>query len=95
LDQVEGMGRDELGDALVDTSEMLSHLPAMLLDEQRVRLVTNGRGFALNRDEAEIASRPKVSLRLCDGTNKLVAVGEYDSVAEIVRPRVVMRVEVV
>ena len=93
LDRVERSGRDDLRKSLVGTSEMLKHLPAILLNEERLVLVTNGRGFVLDRDEVESASRPGVSLRLCDQANELVAVGEYDAAANVVRPRVVMRIE--
>jgi len=93
LDRVERSGRDDLRKSLVGTSEMLKHLPAILLNEERLVLVTNGRGFVLDRAEVESASRPGVSLRLCDQANELVAVGEYDAAANVVRPRVVMRIE--
>ena len=95
LDEVERMCPDDLRNALINTSDMVSHLPAVLLDEERIKLLTNGRVFSLSEDEAEIAARGGSSLRLCDRAGALVAVGEYDPIVNLVRPRVVIGVEVV
>lgn len=93
LDDVEKMTADDLRSALVSTAEMLSHLPVVLLDEERTKLVGNGRTFALSEDEAAIAARAGTALRLCDREGALVAVGEYDARLKLVGPRVVMGVE--
>ena len=95
LDEVERMCPDDLRNALINPSDMVSHLPAVLLDEERIKLLTNGRVFSLTEDEAEIAARGGSSLRLCDRAGALVAVGEYDPIVNLVRPRVVIGVEVV
>jgi tRNA pseudouridine55 synthase len=95
LDEVERMCPDDLRNALINTSDMVSHLPAVLLDEERIKLLTNGRVFSLSEDEAEIAARGGSSLRLCDRAGTLVAVGEYDPIVNLVRPLVVIGVEVV
>ena len=89
LDQLEMMTRDDLRNALMSTSEMVSHLPVIWLDERRIGLVANGRAFPLAEDEL---AQPGVPLRLCDREGELVAVGEYDERIKLVRPRVVMRV---
>ena len=95
LDEVERMSPDDLRNALINTSDMVSHLPVVSLDEERIKLLTNGRVFSLSEDEAEIAARGGSSLRLCDRAGALVAVGEYDPIVNLVRPRVVIGVEVV
>jgi tRNA pseudouridine55 synthase len=90
LDEVESMAADDLRNALIGTSDILSHLPIVWLDEERVKLVGNGRAFLLSDAEAKIAARAGVSIRLCDRDGELVAVGEYDAGLNLVRPRVVM-----
>jgi len=93
LDEVERMTPEDLCNALISTPDMLSHLPIVWLDEERTKLVTNGRAFSLSEDEAAIAAHAGISLRLCDREGALVAVGEYDPSLELVSPRVVMGVE--
>jgi tRNA pseudouridine55 synthase len=93
LDEVERMTPDDLRNALISTPDMLSHLPIVWLDEERTKLVTNGRAFSLSEDEAAIAAHTGVSLRLCDREGALVAVGEYAPSLKLVSPRVVMGVE--
>ena len=95
LDEVERMCPDDLRNALINTADMVSHLPAVLLDEGRIKLLTNGRAFSLSEDEAGIVARSGISLRLCDRAGALVAVGEYDPIVNLVRPRVVIGAEVV
>src|SRR5882724_78948 len=95
LDEVERMCPDDLRKALINTSDMVSHLPAVLLDDGRIKLLTNGRAFSLSEDEAEIAARSGISLRLCDRAGALVAVGEYDPIVNLVRQRVVIGAQVV
>lgn len=95
LDQLEGKGRHELNKSLIHPPDMLSHLPILRLDQDRVRRVTNGRAVSLSEDEAAIAQATTLPLRLCDLAGELVAVGNYDSALEIVKPRVVLEVEVV
>ena len=94
LDEVERMGPGDLGNALIGTSDTVSHLPMVSLDEQRIKLVMNGRAFSTSEDERDIAGQGG-PLRLCDRSGALVAVGEYDPIVNLVRPRVVMEGEVV
>jgi tRNA pseudouridine55 synthase len=89
LERVERIGPDDLRKTLISPSDMLSHLPVVRLDGARLKLVTTGRAFSLSEDEAGIAKRAGVSLRLCDGAG-LVAVGEYDPHLNLVKPRVVL-----
>ncbi len=93
LDEIEGMALDELRNAAISTSDMLSHLPMVWLDEERSKLVRNGRAFALAEGEAVIGTSSGYSLRLCDRTGELLAVGEYDPAVHLVFPRVVIGVE--
>lgn len=93
LDEMERMTLDDLGNALISTSDMLPHLPNVWLDEERTKLVINGRAFSLSEDEVASAAHAGVSLRLCDRMGALVAVGEYDPSLKLVSPRVVMGVE--
>lgn len=90
LDEIERMTPDGLRDSLIGTSQMLSHLAVVWLDQERSKLVRNGRSFSPAGDESAIAVRSDNLLRLCDRTGDLVAVGEYDPVANRVSPRVVM-----
>jgi tRNA pseudouridine55 synthase len=91
LEELERMAPGDLSNVLISTSDMLSHFPIVKLDDERINLVINGRGFSLSEDEDAIASGN--SLRLCDREGGLLAVGEYDPILKLVRPRVVMGVE--
>jgi tRNA pseudouridine55 synthase len=90
LDRVERMSPDDLRKILISTSDILSHLPVVRLDEARIKLVTTGRAFSLSEDEASIAECAGVTVRLCDQAGTLVAVGEYDPLVNLVKPRVVL-----
>ena len=93
LDALERMTLDDLRKAMISTSDMLSHLSIVRLNEERTKLVSNGRAFSLSEDEVAIARYTRVSLRLCDQEGALVAVGEYDPTLKRVSPRVVMGYE--
>ena len=90
LDEVEKMTADELRRALVNTSEMLQHLPILILDEELAKLVSNGRAISVTGEECSIAQKDEPAIRLCDRQGTLVAVGEYDPVLKLISPRVVM-----
>lgn len=92
LDEVERMERDDLSKSLISAADMLSHLPMLKLDEDRVRRVKNGREFLLPEGEAAI-TRNGVLLRLCDLAGELIAVGSCDPVQGSVRPMVVLEVD--
>lgn len=86
LDRLEEMSRDEIPERwLVSPSAMLSHLPALTLDSEGVGRVTTGRGVEGSQHEVG-----EEFVRLCDESGALVAVGEYDDAARIVKPRVVL-----
>ncbi len=95
LDEVEAMAREELCAELISPSGMLSHLPALHLDDERASLVRNGRAFSLPEDEAALMAERSVPVRLCDRADNLLAVGDYDSRLKLVRPRVVLAADAV
>jgi tRNA pseudouridine55 synthase len=91
LDKLERTSLDDLRKSLISAADLISHLPVVWLDDERVKLVTTGRAFALTEDEGSIAKNPGVSMRLCDLSEALVAVGEYDPRLNLVKPRVVLQ----
>ncbi|HSB08136.1 MAG TPA: tRNA pseudouridine(55) synthase TruB [Blastocatellia bacterium] len=91
LEELESIGPDQLRDALIDPTAMLSHLALLRLDDDRVRRVATGRGFSLLEDESAI-SESTVPIRLCDQSGKLVGVGTFDSALRLVKPIVVLEV---
>lgn len=91
LDEVERMGPDDLENVVVRPSDMLPHLPIVWLDEERTKLVTNGRAFSLSTGEAaSAAAAAGKPMRICDREGALVAIGEYDAILNLVNPRLVM-----
>jgi tRNA pseudouridine55 synthase len=90
LDEVESMKRDDLRNALISPSEMLLHLPVVVLDEEETKRVTNGRVLSLTAERAAAVEAGSHTLRLCDSTGTLVAVGYFDPAAGLLNPRVVL-----
>ena len=88
LEELERMTDDGLSETLVGASDILAHLPVVILDDKRIKLAITGRAFSLSDEEA--ANAGAQSLRLCDREGQLVGVGEYDSTLKLVKPRVVM-----
>jgi tRNA pseudouridine55 synthase len=88
LDGLENMSRDEVIErALISPAAMLAHLPSLTLDREGVSRVVTGRGVECQLLEGESEDR---FVRLCDESEALVAVGEYDAAARMVKPRVVL-----
>ena len=90
LEALETMSRADLERDLIDGTSIVSHLPRVMIDEERARLISYGRGISLSEAEAESAGVGEGLLRLCDGDGRLVAIGELDSTNDLVRPRVVV-----
>ena len=90
LDEVETMERDDLRNALISPSDMLLHLPVVLLDEEETERVTNGRALSLTKERATAVDADARTLRLCDRNGTLVAVGYFDPAAGLLNPRVVL-----
>ena len=90
LDELENSPRADLENELVDGVSIVSHLPLVVLDEERTNLLSNGRRISLSEAESATVKGRGGFLRFCDREGRLVAIGEYDSGADLVRPRVVM-----
>ena len=91
LERLETMPEGELEKLMISTTDMLSHLPIKVLDDQRMKLVTTGRGLTISEEDQRPSE--EVYVRLCDREGRLVAVGELDPLSQLVRPRVVMGVD--
>jgi tRNA pseudouridine55 synthase len=90
LEQLENSPRAELEANLIEGSSMLSHLPRVLLDEERTTLTSHGRKISLSEPEAQSIRADASLLRLCDREGRLIAIGELDPGVDLVQPRVVM-----
>jgi tRNA pseudouridine55 synthase len=90
LDQLETMQPDALVDALLSPSDMLLDLPRFVIDDEEVKRVTNGRTLTLSQEQAAAVGPATRKLRLCDSKGSLIAVGDFDSEARLVSPRVVL-----
>ncbi len=90
LDEVETMKRDDLRNALISPSDMLLHLPVVVLDEEETKRVTNGRALSLTRERAAPLEADAHTFRMCDSKGTLVAVGYFDPGAGLLSPRVVL-----
>ena len=90
LDEAEGLGIEELNNALISPSQMLSHLPVLVLNEEDVKRVINGRAVALSEQHSTGSEQIAQSIRLCDGKGVLVAVGYSDPKKLLINPSVVL-----
>jgi tRNA pseudouridine55 synthase len=89
LDELEALSPEQMVRVLVTPSDMLSHLPMIRLDEARVRKVTTGQSFLLEKEESA-GALSRSAVRLCDGGGQLVSVGRVDQAGEVVKPIVVL-----
>jgi tRNA pseudouridine55 synthase len=89
LEEIERLGREGgLEEAGVSPSDLLPHLPAILLDDSDVYRIATGRAVEIARHE------PGVELvRLCNEQGELVAVGSFEGDVDLVRPKVVLVAE--
>lgn len=91
LEEVEALGRKgELESSLVNPSDTLSRLPLVILDDERIKLALNGREIRLSEEEAAAIQRAGQPVRLCDGQQALIGVGEYDAARQTAKPRIVL-----
>jgi tRNA pseudouridine55 synthase len=90
LDEAEGMRIDELNNALISPSHMLSHLPVRVLNDEDVKRVINGRAVALSEQHSTPGEQNAHTIRLCDSKGVLVAVGYCDPVEGLIKPGVVL-----
>ena len=75
---------------LTSPADMLAHLPLVRLDEDAVKRVMNGREVQPPGEGIDLSQSDELPVRLCDKSGELVAVGDYDSRLEIIKPRVVL-----
>ncbi len=78
---------ESLGTVLLPMNAALSRLPFVHLNAQDVRRANHGR--EVNVAEAGWADGEKV--KMCDADEQLIAIGQYDAAAKLLRPRVVLR----
>lgn len=90
LDEAENLSIECLNDALISPSDMLSHLPKVVLDEEGKTGVTHGRAVTLSEAQLNAMERGAQTVRLCDSNGTLAAVGYFDPGTGIVNPRVVL-----
>ena len=90
LDELETMERDALADAIISPNDMLMHLPALAIDDEETRRVSNGRAITLSPEQAAAVEPAAHTVRLSDSKGTLVAVGEFDRDVRLVSPRVVL-----
>lgn len=90
LESLETIGRDELVSRMISPSAMLSHLPAVSLDEEQSKRVTNGRALSLSEGQATDLEPADNKVRLCDGNGNLIAVGDLNPAAGLISPRTVL-----
>jgi tRNA pseudouridine55 synthase len=90
LDELENSPRADLENELIDAVSVVSHLPLIVLDEERTNLMSNGRRISLSEAECASVKGWAGFVRFCDRKGRLVAIGEHDPGADLVRPRVVM-----
>ncbi len=87
LDELDAGGIEGL---LTSPSDTLAHLPLARLDEDGVRRVLNGREVQQQVEGVDLNQGDQLPVRLCDKSGDLVAVGDYDSRLEVIKPRVVL-----
>jgi tRNA pseudouridine55 synthase len=90
LAEAEGRGIEELNNALISPSQMLSHLPVLVLNEEEVKRVINGRAIALSGPHSTPGEQNAHTIRLCDRKDVLVAIGYSDPVKGLIKPGVVL-----
>jgi tRNA pseudouridine55 synthase len=91
LDEVERMGRGGgIEGLLTSPADTIAHLPLVRLDEDAVRRVLNGREVQPPGEVVDLSRGNQSVVRLCDEAGALIAVGDYDSRRQIIRPRVVL-----
>lgn len=90
LNEMEAMSRENARALLISPAAMLSHLRTVMLDADRIKRVSSGRSFQLSQADAPPMEQEELPLKLCDSEGRLVAVGYYDSVMQVVSPRIVL-----
>jgi tRNA pseudouridine55 synthase len=84
LDQLEEF--DDPQNKLIAMKEAISHLPAMLLPDDRVEKTKNG--LATRIEEAQFQDGEAVQMQDTDGA--LIAIGFYNEAEKLIQPKVVL-----
>jgi tRNA pseudouridine55 synthase len=90
LGELETMERDAMLDALISPYDMLVDLPALALNDEEARRVSNGRVLSVSPEQAAAVEPSANKLRLSDSNGNLVAVADFDRDAGLVSPRIVL-----
>jgi tRNA pseudouridine55 synthase len=95
LDEIEQKGREgEIEAALMSPADTLAHLPLARLNQSEALRVVNGREIQIRGEGIDLSKTGPMPVRLVDEKGALVAVGDYDSVSDWVKPRVVIIAEI-
>jgi tRNA pseudouridine55 synthase len=95
LDELERKGRDgQMGAVLTSPADTLRHLPLARLDQSGVRRVVNGREVEAGAAGLDLGEASQTNVRLVDEWGALVAVGDYDALRGVIKPRVVLAAEI-
>jgi tRNA pseudouridine55 synthase len=88
LEDAQRLGEEgRLSDKIISLAGTASHLKMIELDDEKTRLVLNGRQIILAESDQPVnVGEP---LRLCDSRGSLIAVGEVDATRKAVKPLVV------
>jgi tRNA pseudouridine55 synthase len=93
LEVVERLGREGgLEEKVVSPSDLLPHLPAIMLDDPEVYRIATGRAIEIAGHESP-AGKGIGAVRLCNKRGELIAVGCFEQEGDLVRPRVVLVAE--
>jgi tRNA pseudouridine55 synthase len=92
LDELEARVKEGSTEAfLIGMFDSLAHLPAVSMDSNRTKLVANGGAIELEEAETVRLGEGGRAVRLADEKEDLIAVGEFDAAARVVRPRAVLK----
>jgi tRNA pseudouridine55 synthase len=89
LDELERRGVAALTEEVISPSEMLSHLPQVVLDPERVRYVGHGQAVELIHSESQQLERD-LPIRVLDRCGVLVAVGRRGEDQNSLKPVIVL-----
>ncbi|MFY9554691.1 MAG: tRNA pseudouridine(55) synthase TruB [Blastocatellia bacterium] len=90
LDELEEIEAGLLQGKLISPSEIVSHLPVVVLEDEQINGVMNGRRLPIYEEQAVTLERDAPKVRLCDSAGNLVAVGSFDFAAGLLSPIVVL-----
>lgn len=72
-------------ESFLSLSASINHLPRLVLTADEIQHITHGRAIRI----AEPTIDSQSMIRLCDARDSLLALGEYDAVKQVIKPRVV------